>query len=184
MRLVLSNPLIILAVYSPGFVGVFLVWRFYGLKGLGRFFRRLTLWRMPLVWWLFLILGIPVVFYTGAVIKGTIHDPLHFSSLSQALLALLLGFYRRGTNRRIRLAWARTAINAAQALTPFWAGLILGCYLGALAHPFIFPQRDAANSLVCRALFPGYRRPFCHSDANVQFCSGQPADCRTCITSK
>jgi len=38
-----SNPLFILAVYSPGIAGVILVWRHYGLKGLGSFFRRLTL---------------------------------------------------------------------------------------------------------------------------------------------
>jgi hypothetical protein len=28
----LTNPLFILAVYSPGFAGVFLVWRHYGLR--------------------------------------------------------------------------------------------------------------------------------------------------------
>src|SRR3990172_8340924 len=38
----LTNPLVILAVYSPGFVGVFLVWRHYGFKGLGIFFRALV----------------------------------------------------------------------------------------------------------------------------------------------
>jgi uncharacterized membrane protein YuzA (DUF378 family) len=49
-----SNPLVILAVYSPGIAGVFFVWRYEGLKGLGSFFRRLMEWRMPLMWWLFL----------------------------------------------------------------------------------------------------------------------------------
>jgi Na+/proline symporter len=38
-----THPLFILAVYSPGFAGVFLVWRHYGASGLGSFFRRLTL---------------------------------------------------------------------------------------------------------------------------------------------
>ena len=45
----LGNPLVILAVYSPGFAGIFLVWRHCELQGLGSFFRRLTLWRAPLV---------------------------------------------------------------------------------------------------------------------------------------
>jgi hypothetical protein len=57
----LGNPLVILAVYSPGFVGLFLVWRSYKLKGLISFFRRLTVWRAPLVWWAFIILGIPAI---------------------------------------------------------------------------------------------------------------------------
>ena len=60
-----TNPLFILAVYSPGIAGVLLVWRHYGLTGLGRFFRRLTLWRMPPAWWLLLLIGIPAVKYLG-----------------------------------------------------------------------------------------------------------------------
>jgi hypothetical protein len=66
-----TNPAFILAVYSPGIVGVFLVWRHYGVKGLGSFFGRLTLWRMLLAWWLVLLIGMPAVFYVGAAIKGT-----------------------------------------------------------------------------------------------------------------
>ena len=176
-----TNPLIILAVYSPGIVGVFLVWRNYGLKGLGSFFRRLTLWRMPLVWWLFLILGIPVFFFIGAAIKGTINDPFPFSPYVPGAACACAGSIPR-PHRRIRLAWGRTATNAAQAL-PVLGRLNPWDHLGALARPFIFPQWDAANCLGCRTLLPGNHRPFCHPDADVQFCSGQPADCRTCITS-
>ena len=84
-----SNPLVILAVYSPGFAGLFLVWWNHGLKGLGNFLSRLALWQAPLGWWGFLVLGIPAVVYTGAAIKGTINDPFPFSSLSMLLPALL-----------------------------------------------------------------------------------------------
>ena len=41
-----TNPLFILAVYAPGIAAVLLVWWHYGTRGLGRFFRRITLWRM------------------------------------------------------------------------------------------------------------------------------------------
>ena len=126
-----TNPLIILAVYSPGIAGVFLVWRFYGLKGLGSFFRRLTLWRMPLVWWLFLILGIPVVFYTGAAIKGTINDPFPFSPYFQALPALALALFLGPIEE---FGWRGLALPLMQRkLSPFWAGLILGV-IWALWH--------------------------------------------------
>ena len=120
----LRNPLIILAVYSPGFAGIFLVWRYSGLKGLGSFFRRLTLWRAPLVWWLFLILGIPAIAYTGAAIKGTINDPFPFSSLSQALPALLLALFLGPIEE---FGWRGLALPLMQRkLSPFWAGLVLG----------------------------------------------------------
>ena len=58
-----TNPVFILVVYSPAIAGVCLVWRHYGIKGLGSFFRRFTLWRMPAAWWLFLVLGIPAGTY-------------------------------------------------------------------------------------------------------------------------
>ena len=51
-----TNPLFIVMVYSPGFAGLFLVWRHYGLSGLGRYLRRLTMWRMAPVWWALLAL--------------------------------------------------------------------------------------------------------------------------------
>jgi len=120
----LGNPLIILAVYSPGFAGILLVWWHYKLKGLGSFFRRLTLWQAPLVWWLFLILGIPAIVYTGTAIKGTINDPFPFSSLSQALPALLLALFLGPIEE---FGWRGLALPLMQRkLSPFWAGLILG----------------------------------------------------------
>lgn len=120
----LSNPLVILAVYSPCFTGIFLVWRHYGLGGLGSFFRRLTMWRAPLGWWLFLILGIPAIVYTGAAIKGTINTPFPFSPWHQALPALALALFLGPIEE---FGWRGLALPLIQRkLSPFWAGLILG----------------------------------------------------------
>src|SRR5688500_13798350 len=54
-----TNPVFVLVVYSPAIAGVALVWWHCGVAGLGRYFRRLALWRIPGAWWLFLLLGIP-----------------------------------------------------------------------------------------------------------------------------
>lgn len=119
-----SNPLFILAVYSPGFVSVFLVWRHYGLKGLGSFFRRLTLWRASRLWWLFLILGIPVIFFAGAALKGTISDPFPFSPWTLVLPALVLALFLGPMEE---FGWRGVALPLLQRrFNPFWAGLILG----------------------------------------------------------
>ena len=128
-----SNPLYILAVYAPGISAVFLVWRYYGLKGLGSFFRRLTLWRMPLVWWLYLILGIPVIAYLSAALNGTISDPFHFSPWYQVFPALVSAFFL-GTLEEF--GWRGIAQPLLQRkLAPFWAGLIVGIIWAAWHIP-------------------------------------------------
>ncbi len=128
-----TNPLFILAVYSPGIAGFLLILRHYGLKGLGSFLRRLMLWRAPIAWWLFLILGIPMLVYAGAAVKGSIYDPFPFSPWYQALpvvaVALFLGPIEE-------FGWRGLALPLLQRkYSPFYAGLILGCIWAAWHIP-------------------------------------------------
>ena len=120
-----KNPLYILMAYTPGIAGTFLVWRHYGLKGLGSFFRRLTLWRMPRVWWLYLIVGIPITAYLAAALNGSISDPFPFSPWYQVFPAVLQGFFLLGTIEEF--GWRGIAQPLLQRkMAPFWAGLIVG----------------------------------------------------------
>jgi membrane protease YdiL (CAAX protease family) len=128
-----SNPLYILAVYSPGIAGTFLVLRHYGLKGLGSVLQRLTLWRAPLKWWLFLLLGVPVIFFAGAAIKGTISDPFPFTPWYQVLPALGMALFLGPIEE---FGWRGVALPLLQRkFTPFWAGLILGLVWAAWHVP-------------------------------------------------
>jgi len=123
-ELTMSNPLFILAVYSPGFAGVFMVWRKYGLGSLGRFFRRLTLWRMSPWWWLFLILGIPAFMYIGAAMKGALYEPFPFSPWYQVFPALALALFLGPIEE---FGWRGFALPLLQRrFSPFWAGLVIG----------------------------------------------------------
>jgi len=118
-----SNPLYILAVYSPAFAGIFLVWRHYGLKGLGSFLRRLTLWRMPKAWWLFLLLGIPAFKYLGAALNGTISE-FPFSPWYLVFPAIAHYFFL-GTLEEF--GWRGLAMPLLQRkMAPLWAGLTVG----------------------------------------------------------
>lgn len=119
-----THPLFILAVYSPGLAAVFLVWRTYGLRGLGRYFKRLTMWRMPAVWWAFLILAVPLTFYLGAAIKGGWEQPFAFSPWPVVAVALLTALFIGPIEE---FGWHGLALPLLQRrMTPFWAGLLLG----------------------------------------------------------
>ncbi len=120
----MTNPLFILAVYAPGLAGIFLVWWHYRLEGLGSFLRRLTLWRAPLGWWLFLIVGIPAVVYTGAALKGTLGDPFPYAPWFQVFPALALALFLGPIEE---FGWRGLALPLLQRrFAPIWAGLILG----------------------------------------------------------
>lgn len=124
----MTNPLIILMVYSPGIAGVFLVWRSYGAKGLPGFFRRLSLWRAPGAWWIFLIFGIPLIVYAGAAIKGTISEPFPFSPWYQMFPAIALALFLGPIEE---FGWRGVLQPLLQRkFSPFWSGLIVGIIWG------------------------------------------------------
>ncbi len=132
-ELSMTNPVFILLVYSPGIAGVFLVWRHYGLKGLRSFFQRLTLWRAPVLWWLFLIVGIPLIVYAGAAMKGTINDPFPFTPWYKLFPAMGIALFIGPIEE---FGWRGVALPLLQRkFAPFWSGLILGCIWGVWHIP-------------------------------------------------
>ena len=120
-----TNPFFLLAVYAPGLSGILLVWHHYGLKGVSSFFRRLLIWRAPIQWWLFLLLGIPVLVYAAAAIKGTISDPFPFPSWIMVFPALVQSLLLGPLGEEF--GWRGLALPLLQRrFSPFWASLILG----------------------------------------------------------
>jgi uncharacterized protein len=119
-----TNPLFILAVYAPGLAGLFLVWRHFGLAGVGSFLRRLAMWRISPAWWGFLLLGIPALNYLGAAMTGTITDPFPFSPWTGVLPALAITL---AIGPMEEFGWRGVALPLLQRrYAPLWAGSILG----------------------------------------------------------
>jgi len=126
-----TNPLFVLAVYAPALAGIGLTLRHHGLRGLGSFLRRLTLYRMPAAWWTFLLLGVPAVFYLGATIKGTFPAPFPFSPWYEVVPALLIGL---AIGPMEEFGWRGFALPLLQRrFSPFTASLVLGA-IWALWH--------------------------------------------------
>jgi membrane protease YdiL (CAAX protease family) len=120
-----TNPVFILLVWSPAVAGLTLVWRHYGRKGVGSFLRRLTLWRMPSPWWLFLLLGIPAVKYLGAAFNGSARD-FPFSPWYGLLPAMALALFIGPIEE---LGWRGVALPLLQRrFAPLSSALILGAF--------------------------------------------------------
>lgn len=122
-----THPLFVLAVYSPAIAALVVVGRRGGLADLRGYLGRLTLWRMPAGWWLFLVLGIPVGKYLSAAFNGTVTEfpfsPWHlvFGAL---LPVLLLGPVEE-------IGWRGYALPMLQRrFNPLVASLILGALWG------------------------------------------------------
>lgn len=138
-----SNPLYILAVYAPALAAIGLVLRHHGLRGLGAFFKRFTLWRLPLGYWLLLLLGIPALFYLGAAIKGSLGDPFPFAPWYAVLPALAFALVLGPVEE---LGWRGVALPLLQRrLAPFWASVVLGAIWG-LWHAPAFLLSGAPHS--------------------------------------
>jgi uncharacterized protein len=129
-----THPLFILAVYSPAIAAILLVLRHTGVSGLRRFLSRLLLWRCPLPWALFLLLGFPAITFTAALLAGGValdYPPLP-ALLGTMLFMLVLGPVEE-------LGWRGYALPLLQRrMAPIWAGLVLGVIWGAWHLPAFF----------------------------------------------
>jgi hypothetical protein len=127
-----SHPLFILAVWAPAISAILLVLRHGGPAGLGRFLRRLLLWRAPIGWYLLLLIGLPAISFLGAALSGTLtREALVLPPLPELLASvgfmLILGPMEE-------LGWRGYALPLLQrAMAPVWAGLLVGA-VWALWH--------------------------------------------------
>jgi uncharacterized protein len=120
-----TNPAFILLVWSPAIAGLTLVWRHHGRGGVRSFLRRLTLWRMPSLWWIFLLLGIPAVKYVGAAFNGSAGD-FPFSPWYGLLAAIGIALFIGPIEE---LGWRGIALPLLQRrFAPLWSALILGAF--------------------------------------------------------
>jgi len=132
-----SHPLFFLATWSPAIAGLSLVAFYTGTSGLRAFLSRLLLWRCSPAWWLFILIGVPLVFVTGSLIKGgPVLAPLPPEGIAGAVAVMLMMLFLGPIEE---LGWRGVAQPLLQRLVaPFWAGMLIGIAWGTWHLPAFY----------------------------------------------
>ena len=132
-----QHPLFYLCVYAPAIAAFAIVGYFGGYRGLKGFLSRLFLWRCSAGWYVFLIIGIPLIFYAGGLMKGSLFkEPFSFASFRSFCTPLLFAAIKGPVEE---FGWRGFALPILQKkLAPLWAALILGIIWGFWHLPAFF----------------------------------------------
>jgi len=124
-----QHPLFSLAVYAPAIAGIIVVLSCGGFRGLRRYLSRLFLWRCSLSWYAFLLMGILLVYFASAWMKGSLWvGRSEFHSCLPTVIALALTAIKGSVEE---FGWRGVALPHLQRkFAPVWAGLILGLIWG------------------------------------------------------
>lgn len=124
-----EHPLFYLAVWAPAISAFIVIFRWSGLEGLRRHLGRALLWRCSWPWYAFLLLGVPLVFFVGALFKGNLSEAAFpFSSASSFLVALVFIAIKGPIEE---FGWRGLALPLLQRkMAPIWAALVIGVIWG------------------------------------------------------
>jgi hypothetical protein len=129
-----QHPLFYLAVWAPSISAFIVILRLSGLKGLRRYLGRILIWRCSWGWYAFLLLGVPLVFFAGSLLKGNLSEVVFpFTSVSSFLVALVFIAIKGPVEE---FGWRGLALPLFQRkMAPIWAALIIGVIWGLWHTP-------------------------------------------------
>jgi membrane protease YdiL (CAAX protease family) len=132
-----SHPLYFMATWAPGISALVLVLSYTGVSGLGAFLSRVLIWRAPAVWWLFILVGIPLVFMAGSLAKGgPLLAPLPPEGIAPVLSLMLMMLFLGPVEE---FGWRGVAQPLLQRhMAPIWAGMLIGATWGLWHLPAFF----------------------------------------------
>ena len=140
-----DHPLFFLAVYAPAIAAFIIITYNAGTGGLRRYLARLLLWRCSMLWYAFLLIGLPLVFYGGAAWKGNLFtESFPFSSFQAFAIALILSIIKGPVEE---FGWRGFALPLLQRkLRPIYASLIIGIIWGLWHLPaFLLSGTQQSN---------------------------------------
>lgn len=132
-----SHPFFFLATWAPAISALALLLYFTGLSGVKAFLSRVLLWRCSLGWIALILIGIPLVYLAGSLLKG---GPVLAPTPPQgikALVAMLVMMLFLGPVEEF--GWRGIAQPILQRhVAPIWAGVFIGTVWGIWHLPAFF----------------------------------------------
>ena len=124
-----QHPLFFLSVYAPAIAAFVVITYNGGIKGFRRYLARILIWRCSMAWYVFLIVGIPLLFFGSSALKGNLFsEPFPFSSFQSLIVALVFAAIKGPIEE---FGWRGLALPLLQRkFAPIWSGLILGIIWG------------------------------------------------------
>ena len=132
-----DHPLFFLAVYAPAIAAFLLILKRAGVAGFISFIKRFKLWRVSPLWYVFLFIGLPLVFYGGSFWKGNLFtEPFPFSTFQAFIVTFLLSVIKGPMEE---FGWRGFALPLFQRkFAPIWASIIIGLIWGFWHLPAFF----------------------------------------------
>lgn len=132
-----AHPVFFLATWGPAISAFVLVAAYAGRAGLRAFLSRLLLWRCPPGWVGLVLLGIPLVFLAGSLLKGgPLLAPLPPEGVGGVVAVLVLMLFLGPVEE---FGWRGLAQPILQRhVAPIWAGALIGVIWGLWHLPAFF----------------------------------------------
>jgi hypothetical protein len=133
----LGHPFYFIGTWAPAIMGIGIVAATTGWGGLRAFLGRLLLWRTDLSWWLLILVGIPLVFMAGSLLKGGgLLAELPEEGIGVAFLFLGVMLFLGPMEE---FGWRGLVQPILQRhVAPFWAGTIIGITWGLWHLPAFY----------------------------------------------
>lgn len=143
-----AQPLSLLGLFAPAISAIVVIWWAQGKASVQGLFRRYTIWRFSIVWYLLAILLMPIIYFIAFVITIFLaHTSLTHLFFSNSPLFLVVAYiYLMVINSGEEIGWRGFALPALQTLLhkPVIAGLALGI-IWALWHLPLYLNPEVAT---------------------------------------
>ena len=132
-----SHPFFFIATWAPAISAFALLLYIVGPSGVKAFLARLLLWRCSFGWLAFVLIGVPVVYATGSLLKGgPVLAPIPPEGIGVLVAVLFMMLFLGPVEE---FGWRGVAQPILQRhVAPIWAGTIIGAIWGLWHLPAFF----------------------------------------------